>query len=75
MDLRRLASGRFLLAGVIESSIRDVRLPASLDQLPFATPIVTDMRGRAIAVLPASFARESYPAQTQGYGRVVASGD
>ena len=57
-----LAAG-VLLAAVIESSIRSVRLPASLDRVPSATPIVTDMRGRAIAVLPTFLARESYPAR------------
>ncbi|MGA7391271.1 MAG: transglycosylase domain-containing protein [Terrimicrobiaceae bacterium] len=62
-----LAAG-VLLAAVIESSIRGVRLPASLDQLPSATPIVTDMRGRAIAVLPTSLARETYPIKLRDMG-------
>jgi penicillin-binding protein 1C len=63
-----LFAAGFLLVGVVEVSIRDVRLPASLDQPPSATPVITDMRGRAIAVLATSLARESYPARLGDMG-------
>jgi penicillin-binding protein 1C len=62
-----LAAG-LLIAGLIESSIRNVDLPASLDQPPPATPLVTDLRGRAIAILPNPFARESYPVKLRDMG-------
>ena len=62
-----LAAGLFL-ALIIEISIRSASLPMTLDRLPPATPIVTDLRGRTIAVLPTPLARESYPAKLRDMG-------
>ena len=49
------------LAALIEYSIRSARLPARLWQPPAGTPVVTDFRGRAVAVFASPVARESYP--------------
>jgi penicillin-binding protein 1C len=57
-----------LVAGLIEWSIRSARLPAELEQPPAATPIVTDLRGRAVAVLATPLARESYPVRLKEMG-------
>jgi penicillin-binding protein 1C len=62
-----LAGGLFCW-GLIESSIRSVSLPLALDCPPPATPIVTDFRGRTIAVLATAIARESYPVKLREMG-------
>ena len=56
------------LAGIIEVGVRNSSLPAGLDQPPLATPIVTDIRGRILAILPTSNARESYPTRLRHMG-------
>jgi penicillin-binding protein 1C len=62
-----LAAG-LLLALIIESSIRSASLPLALDRPPPATPFFTDIRGRTIAVVPTTVARESYPVRLRDMG-------
>ena len=57
-----------VLAGIIEVGIRNSSLPFGLYHPPPATPIVTDIRGRTLAVLPTSDARESYPIRLRDMG-------
>ena len=54
--------------GIIEDSIRSASLPMTLDRPPPATPRVTDLPGRTIAVLPTPLARESYPLKLRDMG-------
>jgi penicillin-binding protein 1C len=54
-------------ASVIECSIRGARPPAELEPLT-GTPVVTDVRGRTIAVLATPPARESYPVRLRELG-------
>ena len=63
-----LLAGLFL-ALIIEGSIRNASLPTALDRPPPATPIFTDIRGRTIAVLPTSVAREAYPVSLKDMGQ------
>ena len=56
------------LTGLIEGSIRSAGLPVALNRAPPATPIVTDLRGSTIAVLPTSLAREAYPINLKDMG-------
>lgn len=56
------------LATLIEYSIRSARLPARLWQPPAGTPVVTDFRGRAVAVFASPVARESYPLSLRDMG-------
>jgi penicillin-binding protein 1C len=56
------------LAGAIECSIRNTRLPAGLAQPLAGTPVVADIRGRTIAVLATPRARESYPVRLRDMG-------
>jgi penicillin-binding protein 1C len=58
-----------LLAGLTEYLIRNTGPPATLDQPPTCTPVVADIRGRAIAVLATPLARESYPVGLKEMGK------
>jgi penicillin-binding protein 1C len=58
----------FLIAALIEMAIRGATLAVDLDRPPPATPLVTDFRARAIAVLPTSAARESLPVKLRDMG-------
>lgn len=44
-----------------EATIRSAALPKGLDAPPLPTPVVEDMRGRELAVLPTETSRECYP--------------
>lgn len=58
-----------LVAGVIECSIRNTRLPAKLDRPAVGTSVLADFRGRTIAVLATPLARESYPIRLRDMGK------
>ena len=62
-----------LLAGALVSAgvsyyIRRTPLPDALDKPAPGTPVIMDFRGRSLAVLATSFARESYPEPLRDMG-------
>jgi penicillin-binding protein 1C len=62
-----------LLAGALVSAgvsyfIRRTPLPDALDKPAPGTPVIMDFRGRSLAVLTTSFARESYPEALRDMG-------
>ena len=62
-----------LLAGALVSAgvsyfIRCTPLPDALDKPAPGTPVIMDFRGRSLAVLATSFARESYPERLRDMG-------
>ena len=62
-----LLAGALLSAGV-GYFIRSTPLPDKLEKPPPATPVIVDFRGRSLAVLATSSARESYPEHLREMG-------
>lgn len=60
-----------ILAAVVawEVGIRRSALPTGLNTAPLATPVVEDMRGRELAILPTETARECYPRPLTAVGQ------
>ncbi len=71
--LRRVILAVILLAvagvAIWEVSTRRARLPQALNSPPVATPVIEDMRGRPLAVLPTDTSRECYPLPLREVGR------
>jgi len=71
--VRRIILAAILLAvagaATWEFTVRRARLPSALGAPPAATPVIEDMRGRSLAVLPTEASRECYPLPLREVGR------